>query len=459
MTRAVRIKTATVPNDMIRLLTSAAALALIGALVFPPSIARAQVNAPVTFNINAPPTLTDSEVGATVEDISFEIYGALKLVTVRRYLTLQRGSRLAQSAVNQDFDNILRLSDYRYRPRLEIEPGSETGLVRLHWIITSRWLLPTEHPFYANPPLAAPIQGVGFIVNGPPMNSRGSYFSAYTQLSKRANLARVLFTAPFSVNPDTGTETGLVADAFGGKGVFRTMVPKAVNVYSWNAGEEALFSTSRTSGDQFQAGLRVSHSTNEVWSGLSAPSLYRTDLAPARSTALAAGLSRACTVPAVRWYPPFCNVQYRFSVSDAIGGLGSTSTYQVYAGDVARYWAVGPSTLVAHVAATRSGGVLPDSFVNCAVVRGYPKGFCGTDSEGGTLEYRIDEAHFKNLEFVVFTEDAASRVRESANANATPYFTWHPDSGIGVIFHLLRVDYAYGKAGGRLTFELRGQTF
>jgi hypothetical protein len=428
-------------------------------LVFMPESAKAQVNAPVTFNINAPPQLTADEAGATVEDVTFEIYGKLKLVTLQRYLTLQRGSRLGQAAVNQDFANILRLSDYRYRPRLEIEPGSSTGTVRLHWIITSKWLLPTEHPFYANPPLAAAIQGVGFIVNGPPMNSHGAYFSAYTQLSKRVNLGRVLYIDPLHVNPDTGTENSLVIDGFGGRGVFRTEVPKAINVYSWNAGEEALFSSSRTDGLQFQSGLRLIHTTNEAWSGLSAPSLYRTDLNPGRLTQLAAGISRACPVPAVRWYPPFCNEQYRFIVSDSIGGLGATSTYQSYFGDIAKYWAVGPSTLVLHASATRTGGVIPDSFVNCAVARGYPKGFCGTDSQGFTAEYRINEAHFKNFEFVLFTEDVASRVRQSANGNALPYFTWHPDSGVGVIFHLLRVDYAYGKAGGRLTFELRGQLF
>jgi hypothetical protein len=436
------------------------ALAFVAALLAAPSIVQAQaINAPIARNINAPPELTESEVGATVEDITFEIYGKLKIATVRRYLTLQRGSRLEQSAVDQDYANLLRLGDYRYRPRLEIEPGSTEGTVRLHWIITSRWILPTEHPFYANPPLAAPIQGVGFILNGPPMDSHGTYFSGYTQLSKRANLGRFLFTAPFHVNPDTGTENALVVDAFGGKGVFRTSVPKAVNVYSWNAGEEALFSTANTDGQQFQAGLRVAHTTNEVWSGLDAPSLYRTDLAPGRTTSLAAGLSQACPVPAVKWYPPYCNEQYRFSIADAIGGLGATSEYQTYSADIARYWAIGPSTFVIHGAATRTGGVLPDSFVNCFVVRGYPKGFCGTDSEGFTAEYRINEAHFKNFEFVLFTEDAASRVRQSANANATPYFLWHPDSGIGVFYRLLRIDYAYGKAGGRLTFELRGQTF
>jgi hypothetical protein len=445
---------------MNRFLARIGAFAIVAVLVLAPWAAQAQaINAPIARNINGPPTLTDAEVGATVEDITFEIYGKLKLVTGRRYLTIQRGSVLQQSAVDQDYANLLRLGDYRYRPRLEIDPGSTSGTVRLHWIITSKWLLPTEHPFYANPPLAAPIQGVGFIVNGPPMDSHGSYFSAYTQLSKRANLGRFLYTSPLSVNPDTGTENALVLDTFGGRGVFRTSVPTAVNVYSWNAGQEALFSTARTDGEQFEAGLRVVHTSNERWSGLEAPSLYRTDLAPGRATQLSAGLSHACVVPAVRWYPPFCNMQYRFSVSDAIGGLGATSTYQAYSGDVARYWAVGSSTFVLHGALTRTGGVLPDSFVNCAVVRGYPKGFCGTDSEGFTAEYRIDEAHFKTFEFVVFTEDAASRVRQSENFNATPYFNWHPDSGVGIIFHLLRLDYAYGKAGGRITFELRGQTY
>jgi hypothetical protein len=445
---------------MNRLLARIGAFATAAVLVFAPWVAQAQpINAPAARNLNGPPTLTDAEVGATVEDISFEIYGKLKLVTVQRYLTIQRGSRLDQAAVNQDYANLLRLGDYRYHPRLEIEPGSTSGTVRLHWIITSKWLLPTEHPFYATAPLSAAIQGVGFIVNGPPMDSHGSYFSAYTQLSKRANLGRFLYTDPFHVNPDTGTETSLVVDTFGGRGVFRISVPEAVNVYSWNAGQEALVLTQRTDGTQFEAGMRVAHSSNEMWSGLEAPSIFRTDLAHAHVTSAVAGLSHACTVPAVRWYPPFCDMQYRFIVTDAIGGLGATQTYRSYFGDVARYWAVGPSTFVVHANATRTGGVIPDSFVNCAVVRGYPKGFCGTDSEGWTAEYRINEEHFKNFEFVLFTEDAASRVRQSANANALPYFTWHPDSGVGVIFHLLRIDYAYGKAGGRLTFELRGQTF
>jgi hypothetical protein len=107
----------------------------------------------------------------------------------------------------------------------------------------------------------------------------------------------------------------------------------------------------------------------------------------------------------------------------------------------------------------RTGGVVPDSFLVCATVRGYPKSFCGTDAEGVTAEYRIDDQNSPKMEFVVFTETAASRVRQSENSYATPYFAWHPDTGVGVMFHLLRIDVADGKEGMRLTFELRGQTF
>lgn len=128
-------------------------------------------------------------------------------------------------------------------------------------------------------------------------------------------------------------------------------------------------------------------------------------------------------------------------MSDGIGGLGSTTTYQVYS-----------------ASAVRSGGVLPDSLLLCAVGRAYPKPFCGTDAEGATLEYRIDEAAHPRFEFILFTEDLASRVL-GAEAFAFPNFRWHPDSGIGVVFHGFRLDVARGQAGSRLTFELQGELY
>ena len=109
---------------MNRFLARIGAFTIVAFLVFAPWLASAQaINAPGARNLNGPPRLTDAEIGATVEDISFEIYGKLKLVTVRRYLSIQRGSRLEQSAVDQDYANLQHLADYRYRPRLEIEPG------------------------------------------------------------------------------------------------------------------------------------------------------------------------------------------------------------------------------------------------------------------------------------------------------------------------------------------------
>jgi hypothetical protein len=408
-------------------------------------------------NLAGPPLLTAAQVGSTVEGVSVETYGVLRPATVRRYLSVKPGMRLYQGAIDHDYANLSRLG--AYQTRLNVEDGTAAGTVRLRWIVQSKWVKPTDHPFYRDAPLTASIQGVGFILTAPPMDLHGGNFSAYTQLSKRANLARVLYTEPLTVNPNSGVATSAIVDTFGGRGVFRASEPEAVNVYSWTAGEEALFLTQRDNGSQFETGIRVAHTSNELSSNLVAPSLYPTNVSWARTTQLLAGLTHGCTVPATRWYPPFCDMQYRFSVTDAIGGLGATSTYQVYSGDMARYVAVGASTLAVHASAVRSGGVVPDSFLVCATVRGYPKSFCGTDAEGVTAEYRINDQKDPKMEFVVFTETAASRVRQSANSYATPYFTWHPDTGVGVMFHLIRIDVADGKDGMRLTFELRGQTF
>jgi hypothetical protein len=412
-----------------------------------PSNAQSQVGLPVVSAL---------QNGATIEDVTIKTYGIVKPVTVRRYLTLHAGSKLSQSALTRDFHNLQRLGGFI--PRVSLENGSPTS-VRLHWIVMNKWVKPTEHPFYTDQPLSAAIQGVGFIVTGPPLDSHGSNFSTYTQLSRRANLARVLYTAPLTVNPDTGRANSLIVDAFGGRGVFRASEPEAVNVYSWTAGEEALFLSQRTTGTQVEAGVRVAHTTDELPSNIVAPSIYSTYQAPARTTQLIAGLSHGCTTPATQWYPPYCGFQYRFTATDAIGGLGATSTYRVYAADIARYFAVGPSTFVVHGNLARSGGVIPDSFLVCSTARAYPKSFCGTDAEGGVAEFRLNDAKNRPLEFVLFTETAASRVRQSANANALPYFTWHPDTGVGVMYHLLRVDLSYGKGGGRIFVELKGQAY
>jgi hypothetical protein len=436
-------------NHMNRLFARTGAVVCMAALFLLPWCTRAQ-NA-------GPPLIPPAQIGATVEDVSVETYGVVKPQTVRRYLSIRSGDRLEQSAVDRDYANLAHLG--AYRTRLHIRDGRAPGTVRLRWIVMSKWLKPTTHPYYGDTPLSAPIQGVGFIVTGPSMDQHGTNFSAYTQLSRRANLARLLFTAPLNVDPDSGQTSSLIVDEFGGRGDFRASEPKAINVYSWTTGQEALFLSQGTNGTQFEGGVRWARSTNELPSGIVAPSLYSTSTAPARTLGIVAGVTHACTTPPTRWYPPYCNAQYRFQVTDGIGGLGSTSLYRSVVGDVARYFPIGYSTLALHATAARTGGVLPDSFLVCATVRGYPKSFCGTDAQGMTAELRIDDAQSRPIEFVLFTETAASRVRRGDQPHALPYFTWHPDSGVGVMFHLLRIDLAYGKAGSRLTFELKGQTF
>jgi hypothetical protein len=404
-----------------------------------------------------PPDVSVSDLGSTIDKVTIEAYGVLKPNTARRYLKLRHGSVLTQEALDHDFTDLQRVGSFR--TRVQIFAGSAPHTVDLHWIVMSRWLKPTSHPYYGDAPLSAPIQGVGFIVTSPQVDQRGTNFSAYTQLSKRANLARMLFTEPLTVNPVTGRENSFIADISGGRGVYRASQPLAINVYSWTTGAEALFLSQGVNGTQFESGVRLSRSTDEANSAIEAPSLYNTFLHPARMTQLVAGVSHACISGPYRWYPPYCNMQYRVQATDAVGGFGATQLYRVISADIARYWAVGESTAVLHASAVRSGGVLPDSFLVCAQDRGYPKPFCGTDAEGATFEYRIDDAKARPLEVVLFTEDSASRVRAGDQAYALPYFTWHPDTGIGLEYHLVRFDLAYGKGGGRLTFELKGQLY
>jgi hypothetical protein len=426
------------------------AAALLAAMFLFPCRGNAQ-------GLAGPPVVSALQNGATIEDVSIKTYGATKPVTVRRYLSLHAGSQLSQSALDRDFNNLQRLG--RFIARVTVDSGARPRSVRLHWIVMNRWLRPTEHPFYGDQPLSAAIQGVGFIVTGAPIDKRGSNFSTYTQFSQRVNLLRVLYTSPLTVDPQTGRANSLIVDAFGGRGVFRASEPEAISVFSWNAGEEALFLSQRTTGTQVEGGIRVVHSTDELPSNIVAPSIYSTYQAPARATQLIAAISHGCTTPATQWYPPYCGFQYRFTATDAVGGLGATSTYRSIIADVARYFAVGSSTLAFHGNIARTGGVIPDSFLVCATARAYPKAFCGTDSEVGVAEFRLNDAKQRPLEFALFTESAASRVRQSENANATPYFNWHPDTGVAVMYHLVRVDISYGKGGGRIFLELRGQSY
>jgi hypothetical protein len=427
------------------------AVTLVAALFFAPRIATAQ-------KFQQPPSVSLSEAGATIESVTVETYGVITRDVVWRYLSLRKGSVLEQTALDQDYANLVRLAGTR--TRLIITRGSSEHTVRLHWIVMAKWLEPTDHPFYGDQPLSAPIQGIGYVVTGPPIDNRGSNFSTYSQFSRRANLERVLFTSPLSVDSNSGQESDLIFDTFGARGVFRASYPLAINIYSWTAGSEALWLQHETNGDQLEFGVRTQHSTTADSSGITAPSLYATNEAPAKNTLLEAGLSHGCPVPSTQWYPPFCDMQYRVEAFDAIGVLGATSEYQSYIADVARYLSVGPSTLAFHAFAARTGGVVPDSFLVCGTARAYPKAFCGTDAQTLTAEYRLFDERSEIVKFSFFTETTASRVRGGTQPWALPTFQWHPDSGVGITYrNMLRVDLAYGTEGGRLSIALQGQTF
>ncbi len=146
----------------------------------------------------ATPQVAVTERGAKIAAVTIETHGAVTPAVVERYLSLNAGDTLYQSAVERDFKNLTRLGGWR--TRLDLRRDPKTGDVSLHWIVMARQFEPTDHPFYADQPLSTPIEGVGWIANSPPLDNRGSTVSTVSQLSRRANLFRALYTMPLSVD-------------------------------------------------------------------------------------------------------------------------------------------------------------------------------------------------------------------------------------------------------------------
>jgi len=404
------------------------------------------------------PTIPARQAGARIENVRVETSGAVNTAVVRRYLSLRAGSLLEQAAVNRDYHNLVQLGGFR--PLLVIADVPFLHAVTLRWIVKASWIEPAVHPLYAQEPLW-PIPAVGVVVRSAPLDDRGTDISSYAVSNGLANLARIFLTTPLQINAGDERESDFVAGVLGAQGVYRASAPVAINVYSWTAGAQALYSMRATNGTQFEFGVGKIHTTEAEPTGIVAPSLYSTYNAPAQNSLLVAGLSHACAGAATqRLYPPYCNVQYRFDAADGIGWLGATNEYQIYVADVAGYIAVGTSTLALHAAQARSGGVLSDSFLLCAAARAYPKAFCGTDAQTLTAEYRVNDRRAPKVELVMFTETAASRVRGGDQPWALPSYQWHAGSGIGIVYRgIVRLDLAYGSQGGRLWFGLRGATF
>jgi len=409
-------------------------------------------------NVETPPIVAVSVVGAPIANVKIETYGEVKASTVSRYLSVHKGDRLEQNAINQDYANLVKLGGFR--PRLSIEQDPATGEVTLHWIVMAKWLAPTYHPFYIEEPLSPPVEGVGFVVKSPELSSSGSNLAVSTEFTRRANIARAEYTIPLRINPITGRVSEFLLNTYGAKGVFRASQPYAVDIYSWSTAFGANYLNRGTNGTQYEFGLVSARSTSAKPTYIVAPSMYDTFYKPARNTVLEAGLSHACPGPPTQWHPPYCYVQYRARASDGIGALGATNEFQTYTADIAHYTRVGSSTIALHGALWRSGGVLPTSYINCAAgLHGYAKAWCGTDAQILQAEYRIGDALPGNLKFFLLGETAASRVRGGDQIFAPSKFQWHSDAGFGVMYRGLRFDITHGAEGGRITYEFQGQLF
>jgi len=404
-----------------------------------------------------PPQVAPADEGAKIEDVSIEAYGVTNPQLAIRYLVLHKGDVLTQSAVLRDFRNLSRLAGFR--TRLEIRHGTEAGEVSLHWIVLAPDFAPTDHPFYGDQPLSIPIEGFGTVLTSRPLDKDGSNLSLITQVALRAQLARLSYTKPLWVNPASGREGDLILNTYGARGVFRESQPLTEDIYSWVEGDEVLYLVHGTDGNQVEFGFRSARASSQKSTNIVAPSLIDTYDNAVRTTTIEAGLSHTCPVAPTRWYPPNCYVQYRVEAFDNVGGLGADSEYRSIFADLAQYNRVGSSTFVVHGAASRTGGVVPTSFLLCAYTFGYAKATCGTDTNLVQAEFRIADARPGLLKFILFTETASSRIRGGNQPFAPATFQWRADSGVGIQYRGFRFNVASGSQGGRITYEVQGQLF
>jgi hypothetical protein len=428
-------------------------VALVGVLV----LAFATGRQPASAARETPPHVEAGDVGAKIDDVSIEAYGVTGTRFAMRYLALHKGDVVTQSAILRDYTNLSMLAGLRTRLAIRHEAGS--GGVTLHWIVLGPVFAPTDHPFYGDQPLSIPIEGFGTVLTSPPLDRSGANLSLITQVALRAQLARIVYTQPLWVNAATGREGDLIVDSYGARGVFRASEPVTQDIYSWVEGDEALYLVRGTNGTQVEFGFRTTRSTSAKPTYIVAPSLIDTYENAVRDTAIEAGVSHTCPIAPTHWYPPNCYVQYRVEAFDDIGGLGANSEYRSIFTDIAQYTRIGSSTFVVHGALTRTGGVLPTSFLACAYTFGYAKATCGTDTDLVQTEFRIADARPGPLKFILFTETASSRIRGGDQVFAPATFQWRADSGVGLQYRGFRFNIASGSDGGRITYEVQGQLF
>ncbi len=120
-----------------------------------------------------------------MDAVTVETYGEVKEDAVWRYLSLRRGARLDQAAVDHDYDNLVKLGGYRVR--LAVTRGSSANTMTLHWMVMSPWFKLTAHPLYEEAPLSDPTRGVGFVVTSPQLSKSGGNVAFVTSRNRWAH--------------------------------------------------------------------------------------------------------------------------------------------------------------------------------------------------------------------------------------------------------------------------------
>ena len=380
-------------------------------------------------------------------DVTVEAKGAAEPRAVAQYLAARKGMQLQPALIEEDYRRLIDLGYYRVG--VTIVNGDRPGTVIVRWTVGEPSVRITSNTRYSDP-LASVRKGAGLTFSTKPFARNGAHAYFDTWQSFWTHDFDIGVVSPIQVDSAHSREQDVIVAAYGDFNANQYENPTIATVTNKTVGFEAEWLMRASSGMRVGAKVREEHATSAFPSGIVSSAVLPINGRAVKSFLVSAGISRTCTGVSA------CEAQYRLQFTDGIGAFGSASVFQMYYVDAARYLAIGPATTLALRASTvRTGGVVPEQDLpQLDELRGYKKPFYGTDDEVFQLELRLNDKRPRSLETFLFTETGGYRFRNGVGPYNPQEFTFHADSGIGLLWRGLGLDLGHGSEGYFITVGL-----
>lgn len=382
-----------------------------------------------------------SQIGATIADVIVDAKGVAELHAIVQYLAARKGMKLEPSLIEEDYRRLIDLGYYRVG--VIVQDGAQPSTVIVRWTVGEPWLRILSNTRYSDP-LASVRKGAGLTLSTKQFANNGSHLYFDTWQGVWTHDFDVGLVSPIRVNSARSSEQDVIIDGYGDFNANQYENPNIATVTNKTVGFEAEWLLRTSRGRRLAVQLREEHATSAYPSGIVSSAVLPINGRVVKNFLMTVGLARSCTGSAAG-----CQAQYRVQFTDGIGAFGSASVFQIYYLDAARYYAIDRATTLALRASTvRTGGVVPEQDLpQLDSLRGYKKPFYGTDDEVFQLELRLNDNRPRSLETFVFTETGGYRFRNGIGAYNPQEFTFHADSGVGLLWRGIGLDVGHGSEG------------